>query len=649
MKAPLLVLVALVAALSGNDAHASATPQTVSPGGTERVARAADRCPTFSWGAVPEAVKFRLAVYDATEETGEPQLVVSEELPGSVSSWTPSLESCLLPGRLYAWRIGAVDAKGEVTWSSPSWFEVEPQMLELPSNWVEQVVERLTLTRQEEPQAGSGTAAREPRVPVPSQTASRMARAASTFSVGNSGSVTAGAVSATSFAGDGSAVTNVDAATLQGNTASAFAASAHAHDDRYYTEAELATGGGGGAVHWNNLTSVPEGFADGVDNDTTYTAGTGLALAGTQFSLASVPNSHPGHTLTTLDSTGHVGRYTSVTVGADDLGLISYYDDTNLDLKVAHCSDVNCTSATLTTLDSAGTTGLYTSVAVGADGLGLISYFDGTNGDLKAAHCSDVNCTSATLTALDSTGNVGDYTSVTVGADGLGLISYHDWTNHDLKVAHCSNVNCTSATLTTLDSTEAVGACTSVTVGADGLGLISYYDATNGDLKVAHCSDVNCTSATLSTLDSTGDVGTETSVTVGADGLGLISYHDGSNFDLKVAHCSNVNCTSATITTLDSSGHVGFYTSVTVGADGLGLISYHDASNPALKVAHCSDVNCTSATITTLDSAGYVGYYTSVTVGADGLGLISYCDSTNWTLKVAHCAITLSVPHFRRR
>ncbi len=36
---------------------------------------------------------------------------------------------------------------------------------------------------------------------------------------------------------------------------------------------------------WSGLSGIPSGFADGVDNDTTYTAGTGLALAGTQFSL----------------------------------------------------------------------------------------------------------------------------------------------------------------------------------------------------------------------------------------------------------------------------------------------------------------------------------------------------------------------------
>ncbi len=37
---------------------------------------------------------------------------------------------------------------------------------------------------------------------------------------------------------------------------------------------------------WSGLTGVPAGFADGVDNDTTYTAGTGLTLSGNQFSVA---------------------------------------------------------------------------------------------------------------------------------------------------------------------------------------------------------------------------------------------------------------------------------------------------------------------------------------------------------------------------
>jgi hypothetical protein len=87
--------------------------------------------------------------------------------------------------------------------------------------------------------------------------------------------------------------------------------------------------------------------------------------------------------------------------------------------------------------------GQYASVTTGSDGLGLISYWDATNGDLKVAHCSEAACSNLTTATLDGTGNVGSYTSVTVGADGLGLISYYDGTNNHLKVAHCAGAFCT--------------------------------------------------------------------------------------------------------------------------------------------------------------------------------------------------------------
>jgi len=41
-----------------------------------------------------------------------------------------------------------------------------------------------------------------------------------------------------------------------------------------------------GALSWAGLAGIPAGFADGIDNDTTYAAGTGLSLGGTnQFSV----------------------------------------------------------------------------------------------------------------------------------------------------------------------------------------------------------------------------------------------------------------------------------------------------------------------------------------------------------------------------
>jgi hypothetical protein len=118
------------------------------------------------------------------------------------------------------------------------------------------------------------------------------------------------------------------------------------------------------------------------------------------------------NTLSTLDSAGIVGSYTSITIGSDGLGLISYHDETNGDLKVAHCENAACSSVITATLDSTGTVGTHTSIIVGPDGLGLISYYDATNLDLKVAHCADVTCSSATTATLDGAGDVGPRNSV---------------------------------------------------------------------------------------------------------------------------------------------------------------------------------------------------------------------------------------------
>ena len=55
-----------------------------------------------------------------------------------------------------------------------------------------------------------------------------------------------------------------------------------------------------------------------------------------------VRNIPAGNTITALDETGGVGYSTSITIGADELGLISYRDATNDDLKIAHCENTFC-------------------------------------------------------------------------------------------------------------------------------------------------------------------------------------------------------------------------------------------------------------------------------------------------------------------
>jgi hypothetical protein len=76
-----------------------------------------------------------------------------------------------------------------------------------------------------------------------------------------------------------------------------------------------------------------------------------------------------------------------------------------------------------------------TSLAVDAGGRLHVSYFDDTNGDLKYATCAASCGLAASWQAatVDAAGDVGAYTSLAVDAGGRLHVSYFDNTNIDLK------------------------------------------------------------------------------------------------------------------------------------------------------------------------------------------------------------------------
>jgi len=408
---------------------------------------------------------------------------------------------------------------------------------------------------------------------------------------------------------------------------------------------------------WSGLVGIPEGFTDGVDDDTkisgTCAVGSTIRVINTDGSfICQMDEVAPGlHQITTLYTTGddETARDTSIAIGVDGMGLISFLAGIRgVDLMVAHCNDVLCGTATISPIERIGDGG-HSSITIGSDGLGLISYYyKSTNQELKVAHCNDIACTTATISTLDTIGSSSNFSSITIGSDGLGLISYYNSSTRDLKVAHCGDINCSTATITTLDSTNYVGDYTSITIGSDGLGLISYHYITNNNLKTAHCSNIACTSATISNHPSTGQ---HTSITIGSDGLGLISsYNTSGGGGLSVTHCTNVICDATTNILISADGEVA-YDSITIGRDGLGLISYYDVDTQYLKIAHCKNTSCSEAASIVFDSLGFAGH-SSATIGPDGMPLISYIinngDAT-YSLKVAHCSNYSCVPYFHRR
>ncbi|MPZ24181.1 MAG: hypothetical protein GEU28_11725 [Dehalococcoidia bacterium] len=377
-----------------------------------------------------------------------------------------------------------------------------------------------------------------------------------------------------------------------------------------------------------------------------------LAIALLTVVTLGQPGTVSADTITTPASSLSVGRYSSLELDASGFPVVSYYDNSNGNLRVLHCNDPACSGGgdTTTSPDTAGSVGLYTSLALDASGFPIVSYYDFDGGNLKVMHCNDANCVGddESITFPDLIGDVGLYTSLELDASGFPVISYWDATNGDLKVMHCNDANCAGSneSITSPDTAGVVGQHTSLELDASGFPVISYLDATSGDLKVMHCNDANCDGGDESITSpdtAAAAVGQYTSLELDASGFPVISYYDSTNGDLKVMHCNDANCDGGdeSIASPDTAGLVGQYTSLELDASGFPVVSYYDEGSGHLKVMRCNDASCAGGdeSITSPDTAGNVGSHTSLELDALGFPVVSYFDETNADLKLLHCSV----------
>jgi hypothetical protein len=161
-----------------------------------------------------------------------------------------------------------------------------------------------------------------------------------------------------------------------------------------------------------------------------------------------------------VDSAGDVGRSNSLVLVPvrDVLGqikeqrpFVSYFDATNGDLKIAYCANTDCSSGRsnstyIQTLDSQGNVGQMTSLKLASDGSPIISYYDATNQDLKIAYCDPgqpfakvptLPCQetqSNVILTLDSVGDAGQNSSLALDANDKPVISYYQATYASLRM-----------------------------------------------------------------------------------------------------------------------------------------------------------------------------------------------------------------------
>jgi hypothetical protein len=295
----------------------------------------------------------------------------------------------------------------------------------------------------------------------------------------------------------------------------------------------------------------------------------------------------------TVDSDGYVGMYTSLAFGTGP--AISYFEKANGDLKLAYDRNNNGYFqgvGEITTVDSTGVVGEYTSLAFGSGP--AVSYYDFTNGALKLAYDrnDDGDFTTDEVITVDSAGDVGLHTSLAFGASGKPAISYYDRSNGNLKFAYDGNNDgdfADAGEIITVDSGGDVGEYTSLAIDALGKPAISYYDRSNGNLKFAYDGNNDgdfADAGEIITVDSGGDVGEYTSLAFGSGPA--ISYYDRSNGNLKFAYNGNNDgdfTDAGEIITVDSAGYVGGHTSLAIDALGKPAISYYNFTNTDLKFA----------------------------------------------------------------
>lgn len=118
--------------------------------------------------------------------------------------------------------------------------------------------------------------------------------------------------------------------------------------------------------------------------------------AGLRFYRCDDVNCNSGSGLT-LDSVGDVGRASSITVGSDGFPVIAYYDATpgNSDMKVMKCGSADCSirfdEIVIDDMPS-GDVGGTCSITIAPDGNPIITYYDDTEDDLKSVKCSNPRC-----------------------------------------------------------------------------------------------------------------------------------------------------------------------------------------------------------------------------------------------------------------
>jgi len=289
-----------------------------------------------------------------------------------------------------------------------------------------------------------------------------------------------------------------------------------------------------------------------------------------------------------IDSTGSVGSYCSSTLLFDKTIGVSYYDAISGNLKYAKNRGLNNTGDwSISTVDATGSVGRYSSISVLGDGSIGISYYDESNGDVRFARNSlKTGLGTWTFGTPDSGINLGTFTSLVRLYNNSLAIAYRDEANGYLKCAiNSSATGASSWSVTVVDSSSNVGMFASMAVLSTNVPAIAYYDSLNELLKLAvNASTDGLSSWSTQYVDTDCVSGQYVSLFVLNNGNPAMTYFDGVNQMLMFAKNDAADASGDWVfQTIDMSENVGLYTSSIVMQDGSPAASYYDQHLNRLK------------------------------------------------------------------
>lgn len=359
-----------------------------------------------------------------------------------------------------------------------------------------------------------------------------------------------------------------------------------------------------GSGSWTIVTAVSSGFVGLYSSMTVINGNPAISYfditSGVALSLvrATDANGSAWSSPVTVNNTVNYAGPSSLNV-INGNPAISFYDGVNADLKFVRSTDVNGIAGSWSgpvTVDSVGSVGKESSLVV-VSGTPAISYFDETNGDLKFARSSDASGATGTWTATTAdsgfqSGDVGRHSSHAI-IQGNPAVAYYDASNRAVKFARNSQADgsgtWTISTVTTAGDVDSRPLSLAVVAGNPA---IVFYNPADHTLKFARnsASDGTGTWTVSTAFDLGGFVAKYLSLSV-ISGNPAVSYDlvVGANASLHFAR-SNTSDGSGTWVdnNIDTSAILGQFTSLAV-VNGTPAISYSGAQG--LKFARSPTAN----------------------------------------------------------